>query len=186
MGKELTKELAAKRLKVSVRSLQRAAHAGKVKPVYHRGKSGKMETFFDSDDIDRYKEELSQVVEPERRPTPAPTDDSQALSQMGVSSYLATLHDLLGRLVMAQERKQLSEQTREPPAPVEDSHALSQAMRVPVSDKLTLSLAEAAQLSGLSRGHLREAIKEEKLEARIIGRGWKIKRTDLDAYVEKL
>jgi excisionase family DNA binding protein len=44
---------------------------------------------------------------------------------------------------------------------------------------------EAAQLSGLSRGHLREAIEEKKLKARIIGRGWRVKRADLDAYVAK-
>jgi excisionase family DNA binding protein len=45
---------------------------------------------------------------------------------------------------------------------------------------------EAAQLSGLSRGHLREAIDAGKLKARIIGRGWRVKRDDLDAYVKKL
>jgi excisionase family DNA binding protein len=51
---------------------------------------------------------------------------------------------------------------------------------------LTLSLAEASQLSGLSRNHLRQAIEEKKLKARIIGRGWRVKRDDLDAYVRKL
>ena len=55
-----------------------------------------------------------------------------------------------------------------------------------VADKLTLSLMEAAQLSGLSRGHLREAIENKKLKARIIGRAWRVKRDDLDAYVRKL
>jgi excisionase family DNA binding protein len=57
---------------------------------------------------------------------------------------------------------------------------------VPVADKLTLSLIEAAQLSGLSRGHLRLAITEKKLKARIIGRGWRVKREDLEAYIRKL
>jgi len=57
---------------------------------------------------------------------------------------------------------------------------------VPVADKLTLSLVEAAQLSGLSRNHLRQAIEDKKLRARIIGRGWRVKRDDLDAYVKKL
>jgi excisionase family DNA binding protein len=49
-----------------------------------------------------------------------------------------------------------------------------------------LSLAEASQLSGLSREHLREAIEEKKLKARIIGGGWRVKRDDLDLYVKKL
>jgi excisionase family DNA binding protein len=45
---------------------------------------------------------------------------------------------------------------------------------------------EASQLSGLSRRILRQAIEEKKLKARIIGRGWRVKRADLDAYVMKL
>jgi excisionase family DNA binding protein len=184
MGKELTKEQAAKRLKISVRSLQRAASAGRVKPVYHRGASGKMETFFDSDDVDRYKEELSQVVEPERKSAmvAAPMGDSQALSQVGAGSYVTALHDFLERLVSVQER-QLPPGT---PAPVSDSHTLSQAAPLSIADKLTLSLMEASQLSGLSRNHLRQAIEDKKLKARIIGRGWRVKRDDLDAYVKKL
>jgi excisionase family DNA binding protein len=55
-----------------------------------------------------------------------------------------------------------------------------------LAHKLTLSLVEASQLSGLSRNHLREAIEDRKLKARIIGRGWRVKRDDLDAYVKKL
>lgn len=58
--------------------------------------------------------------------------------------------------------------------------------QVGVADKLTLSLVEASQLSGLSRGHLRQAIEAKKLRARIIGRGWRVKREDLEAYVKKL
>jgi excisionase family DNA binding protein len=184
MGKELTKEQAAKRLKISVRSLQRAASAGKVKPVYHRGASGKMETFFDSDDLDRYKEELAQVVEPERKPAlfAAPTGDSRALSQIGAGSYVADLHDLLERLVATQERQL----PPVPPAPVSDSHTLSQAAPLSIADKIMLTLPEASALTNLSRNHLRQAIEEKKLKARIIGRGWRVKRDDLGAYVKKL
>ncbi len=60
------------------------------------------------------------------------------------------------------------------------------AATVKLTDKMTLNLVEAAQVSGLSRNHLREAIHAGKLKAKIIGRGWKVKRTDLDAYVRKL
>ncbi len=55
-----------------------------------------------------------------------------------------------------------------------------------IGEKIILTLADAAALSSLSTNHLREAIKAGKLKARIIGRGWKIKRADLDAYVRKL
>jgi excisionase family DNA binding protein len=49
-----------------------------------------------------------------------------------------------------------------------------------------LTLQEAAALSNLSRAHLRQAIRCGKLKAKIIGRGWRIKRADLDTYVRAL
>jgi hypothetical protein len=33
---------------------------------------------------------------------------------------------------------------------------------------------------------LRDAIKSSKLKAKIIGRGWKVKRQDLDDFIKKL
>jgi excisionase family DNA binding protein len=49
-----------------------------------------------------------------------------------------------------------------------------------------LSVPEAAAFSGLSRTHLRLAIKEGRLKSRKLGRGWRVKRSDLEAYVQKL
>jgi excisionase family DNA binding protein len=66
------------------------------------------------------------------------------------------------------------------------AEAVASKPALSVADKLTLSLIEASQLSGLSRGHLRQAIEEKKLRARIIGKGWRMIRADLDAYVAKL
>jgi len=63
------------------------------------------------------------------------------------------------------------------------------APRVSIPDaahKLTLGLPEAAALSGLSRKHLRQAIKEGGLKSRKLGRGWRVKRADLEAYVRNL
>ncbi len=54
------------------------------------------------------------------------------------------------------------------------------------SAKLLLTLAEAQALTGLSRGVLREAIDKGKLKGQVIGRAWRIKRTDLEAYIKKL
>jgi len=55
-----------------------------------------------------------------------------------------------------------------------------------IAHKLMLSLPEAATLSGLSRNHLREAIRNGELKSRKMGRGWRIKRADLESYVEGL
>ena len=62
------------------------------------------------------------------------------------------------------------------------------AQFAPLSDKLTLSVAEAARLSGFSPDSLRGAIREKRLKAKIVKgrRGWTIKREDLEAYVRKL
>ncbi|MFL6230444.1 MAG: ankyrin repeat domain-containing protein [Pyrinomonadaceae bacterium] len=63
------------------------------------------------------------------------------------------------------------------------------APRVSVVDaahKLMLSLPEAAALSGLSRNHLRKAIKEGAIKSLKTGQGWRIKRAKLEAYVQKL
>ncbi|MDQ3254530.1 MAG: helix-turn-helix domain-containing protein [Acidobacteriota bacterium] len=50
----------------------------------------------------------------------------------------------------------------------------------------SFTLAEASALTNLSRNHLRQAIEDKKLRARIIGKGWRVKREDLEAYVRKL
>ncbi len=58
---------------------------------------------------------------------------------------------------------------------------------VPIEHKLTtLSLAEASALSGISRNRLRQTIFDGKLQAQIIGRGYRMKRTDLEDYVDSL
>jgi excisionase family DNA binding protein len=57
---------------------------------------------------------------------------------------------------------------------------------VPVEAKLLLTLQEAQALTGLSRDTLRHAIDDGTLKAQVIGRGFKIKRADLDEYVAKL
>jgi excisionase family DNA binding protein len=57
---------------------------------------------------------------------------------------------------------------------------------VRVGGKILLSVKECALLTGLSGDYLRAAIKAGKLKAKIIGRGWKVKRQDLDIFIKKL
>ncbi len=52
--------------------------------------------------------------------------------------------------------------------------------------KLLLTLAEAQVLTGLSRSTLRAAIDDGDLKARQIGRGFKIKREELERWIKKL
>jgi excisionase family DNA binding protein len=56
---------------------------------------------------------------------------------------------------------------------------------VPIADKLLLTIAEAQALTGLSREFLRDAINKGSLKAKVIGKGWRVKRSDLQEYVDK-
>jgi excisionase family DNA binding protein len=57
---------------------------------------------------------------------------------------------------------------------------------VRVSEKLLLNLTDCRLLTGLSDAKLRDAIHEGKLKAKIIGRGYKVKRAELGKFIEKL
>jgi hypothetical protein len=57
---------------------------------------------------------------------------------------------------------------------------------VRVSEKLLLNLNDCRLLTGLSDANLRDTIKSGKLKAKIIGRGWKVKRQDLDKFINDL
>jgi excisionase family DNA binding protein len=69
---------------------------------------------------------------------------------------------------------------------IQQSPALASLAAFGASSKILLSLADARALTGLSKQFLTDAIKAGKLKGKVIGRGYKIKRTDLDLYVKKL
>jgi excisionase family DNA binding protein len=52
--------------------------------------------------------------------------------------------------------------------------------------KLLLSLDEVQVLTGLSRGVLRDAIATGALAGKKIGRGWKVRREDVEQFVKEL
>ncbi len=156
----MNKQEAADHLGISIRTLQRLTSQGKIAARQERGKTGPV-TVYDTEELDRYKRESEEEVTGRVRPSVAPgtPSESQALA-IRQPRDLQSLLDLFDR----QRAPTLSD----------------------LAHKLVLTLDEAARLSGLSRGHLRQAISEGKLKGRIIGRGFKVKRSDLDAYVRKL
>jgi len=170
---KLNKQQAAEYLGTSVRMLlrltgERIAHLPK--------RRQSEETFFDKAELDRYLHEsqngtsvISAVVTPDTLP------ENQGLMQRdtGVSISPVTLD--MGDI-------------RDTPEMRLRMLAAFEAMASPVrlTDKLTLTLTEASLLSGLSRNHLRQAIEAEKLKARIIGKGWRVKREELERYVKKI
>ncbi len=178
MTQTKNKQEAADYLGVSVRTLLRLVDQGKLGHMPKRRPAE--ETRFDPSELERYQRVMkdaaagivSGVVVPVTPDTPF---EKQALERRagGVTITPVTLG---------------TGDTLDTPAMQDRMLRAFEAMASPVrlSDKLTLSLTEAALLAGLSRAHLREAIANKKLKARIIGRGWRVKRDDLDAYIKKL
>ncbi len=55
-----------------------------------------------------------------------------------------------------------------------------------VSEKILLNLNDCRLLTGLSDANLRDAINQNRLKAKIIGRGWKVKKQDLHKFIDDL
>jgi hypothetical protein len=62
----------------------------------------------------------------------------------------------------------------------------SRSASVRVSEKLLLTVKDCQLLTGLSEQAIRDAIRDETLKARVIGRGYKVKRQDLNLFVDAL
>jgi excisionase family DNA binding protein len=61
-----------------------------------------------------------------------------------------------------------------------------EANAVPIADRLTLNLEEAAHLAGLPRSFIVKSIHSGKLKAVRIGRSFHVKRSDLNQFVQGL
>ncbi len=165
----MTKDEVAELLEVSTRQVERFTSAGRLSVTYERGTTRKVPVYVRSD-VERLKDEIENTTH--ARPAIVPSESQQTgiatISDRGASQ----LSELVAILRDAADSSRWRE---DQPASITD-----------LAHKLTLSLMEASQLSGLSRNHLRQAIEEKKLRARIIGRGWRVKREDLEVYVKKL
>ncbi len=167
----MNKKEAATHIGISTRALERHMSNNRLAYSTRRGKTGD-EAYFEASEVERFRIELygDKPHNPAVVSTApnSPEGESRHLARLSNGSAPETLVQLLAAAIQQAGA---------------NNHA---AVSVPLADKLTLSLVEAAHVSGLSRRHLREAIEAKKLKARIIGRGWRVKREDLEAYIKKL
>ncbi len=152
----MNKEEAAEKLGISVRSLQRLVQSEKISVTYKRGNSGKQEAIFNADELEKYKEERDAES---IKPASATTSDT-ALARNDANRFL----DFFKEAITPKDK----------------------ALTVDIADKPLLKLDEATTLTGLSRDFLREAINSKKLKGKLIGKAYRIKRADLDAFISKL
>ena len=177
----MNKREVADELECSTRQVEKYVGLGRLHVIeYVRGKTGR-EGVYDSAEVAHLKAELERVRNEvighaAQTALAAPKREAVALVEQ-LTASLDRQHNDAERIIAA------ITSLREAPAQLNGE---ASPAGVGIMDKLTLSLMEAAQLSGLSRGHLREAIENKKLKARIIGRGFRVKRSDLDSYVTKL
>jgi excisionase family DNA binding protein len=176
----MNKQEAAEYLGVSIRALERYVQQGKISVRYEKGKT-RPTANFDQSELEAFKTELNQpTIKPaietrqiatEEQPQQAnltyPSgeittfDEVSQFSEIGVIEKLSgIIESLLGR---------------------SDNQPL-----VPIADKLLLTIAEVQALTGLSREVLRDAIAAGELKAKVIGKGWRVKRSDLEDYIDKL
>jgi excisionase family DNA binding protein len=165
----MNKKQAAEYLGVSERAVERYTSKGKLSVRYQKGQRGD-EAVYDERELKRLRADLDKkrtVIRPAIEPTPDTSDDEpRQLARVSDNQDAAAM--LMQIIMAARDRRS-------------ETRALTD-----LAVKKLLTLPEASALSGLSVGHLREAIHAGKLKGKIIGRGYKIKQLDLDAYVRKL
>jgi excisionase family DNA binding protein len=170
MGK-ITKEEAARILGAkNVRTVERYAAKGRLSVAYEKGTTRDV-PMYDAEQVEQLAAELKNPSTP-MRPSIEPAESAgRAIATRADSSDLS-----MSQAVAFNFLEMLS-------TIVGKAKAQPQA---DVGAKIMLKITDAAALSSLSSEHLRKAIHAGTLKGKIIGRGFRIKRTDLDAYVKKL
>jgi excisionase family DNA binding protein len=165
-----TKTEAAEYLGISTRQVANYAKQGKLSVQYQKGKTGDV-AMYDERELKKLRAEL----ESKHAPRPAVIreeneqgDESRALVPSFASnpSHLPTVQNLFAALLSGKAT----------PAPTISDLAA----------KPLLTIAEAQKLSGLSRQIILDAHHAGKLKLIVIGRGYKVKRKDLDLFINKL
>ena len=146
----LTKKEVAQALEISEKSVERWEGRGKLQKAWRKVDGKRPVAVYHPEDVGKLKDSLTAT-----EAFPVPRDDQQ-----NNTKALVKIRGLPGEVVLG---------------------ALSEALgqhQPRVAEKFYLTLAEACQLSGLSRTFILRAIKEGQLQG-IKDGGWKIRRADL-------
>lgn len=174
----MNKQSAADFLGVSVRALERYVQQGRISVKYEKGKT-RPTANFDPAELEAFKSELNQpTVKPAFESRQIATEQEQQTGKLvHQSGEITEFGTEFGEVGVIDKLSSIIEGLlgRGDNQPV-----------VPIADKLLLTIAEAQALTGLSREFLRDAITKGELKAKVIGKGWRVKRSDLQEYVDKL
>lgn len=184
----MNKQEAAEFLGVTTRSLERYVSQNKLKVKYVKGKTRSI-AMFEMAELEKLKQEMASM----------PLSQRLALIDVnGEAKQITTNNDNSGNGVMATKSTSLTKRAKSETVTKPRREAFSFAdldssspigkmfVSVMANNKMVVTLAEAAALTSLSQKELRKAIHTRELKAGRKGRGWKIRRKDLEAYVERL
>jgi excisionase family DNA binding protein len=166
----LTKQQAADAIGVTTKTVEQLAKDRKLEQAFWRRPTGGPQlAVYNPDDVSR--------IALERRQTPAPFVLPAVQPMTGNGNgrrYTNAASQALAVPAAADSADDLVRQFL---------HGLLRAATTPQasqnSEKLFLTVDEAATVSGLSRGYIRRLIREQKLPA-VRCRGWRIRRRDLE------
>jgi excisionase family DNA binding protein len=173
----MTKQEAADYLGCSVRQLERYTSENRIGVRYEKGRT-RPSPVYEESEVAAFKAALeTPVYRGVVTSAEAPPIESRQLatqSDGGLSALSqAAQFEAMARVLAAAIHRNADSEKR--------------ALTVPeIAAKPLLKLDEAATLTGLSRATLRTAIAGGELEAKQIGRAWRIKRAALDRYIEGL
>jgi excisionase family DNA binding protein len=153
-----SKKQAAEFLGSSTRAIERAVRRGHLAAQYRPSKHGPM-AWFAPQELARYRNFQQSRVPVGFNPAPEPKRDS--------GFAVGTITTLQDAEAPSSQRKQRSN-------------------TVPLNQRLLLSLADAASLSGLPRSFLVESTQTGRLKSVKIGRTTLVKRSDLERFVAEL
>lgn len=164
----MNKETAAEFLGVSVRTLQRFVSQGHLNPSrirVQRAGQAREELSFDESELQALKDNP-----PAKGAAPVPPAKGTSLA---VTSARAL-------------SRQAQRTNRAPVAAGDPANVMAQAMHAQaVAVKILLTIDDCRTLTGLSRDALVEAIGDGRLKGGLVGRGYKVTRADLDAFITK-
>jgi excisionase family DNA binding protein len=162
----MNKKEAAEYLGVSTRLVEKYASEGRIGAVtYVRGRTGK-QAEYDRQAVEKLKVALD-------------TPDTALTTRTPEARLFATL---LAEVLERREQANIGALR----GLLNDGSDKPRSASIRVSEKILLTINDCRLLTGLSRQLLRQAIEDGKLKGRLIGRGFRIKRDDLDVFIKKL
>ena len=178
----LSKTQVADKLGTAEKTVERMAKRGQIRMAYRRRSNARPEPDCSPEDVDRLAAEILPPAHPSTQEVALTTEPPKWVEMLAtlIAEQRAEREHLSGAvdalrlaLLPAPDEKPEHSSEEAPPS-------------VHVGDKLLLSLKECQMLTGLSRQALLDAKDANKLKMTKLAGKWRIRRSDLDAYLAEL